>query len=173
MKAMKCSLSWKSLKLNEALTETRRATLGPSWQRASLLNVGRNKRQSSRGRWRADQSVSMTTIINKHGVCGEMCTAVATAQKEKIILVCLTLIVDQISAKYLVVYTSSSQVYTLCTLRLQATDLKKNKKKTLHLCRCGMRPLSELQQYKQNRSASMVFAPVHVCGYSAYSAVLC
>lgn len=34
-----------------------------------------NKRQSSRGRYGATRSVAMTTEVNKHGICGGVCTA--------------------------------------------------------------------------------------------------
>lgn len=44
-----------------------------------LIRTGEgNKCQSSKGRYRANQRVSMTPVVNKL-VCGEMCTALNTA----------------------------------------------------------------------------------------------
>lgn len=66
---------------NMVHTSTQMTTPGPAGtnarhtQRALLCTSEGSKRQSSMGRYRANHSVSMHTVANKHDVCGRMCTA--------------------------------------------------------------------------------------------------
>lgn len=61
----------------EKTTETETTLLS----RCNLWIIGAN-RQSARGEVRANLSVSMTTVVNKHAVCGGLCTAVLHRRRE-------------------------------------------------------------------------------------------
>ncbi len=54
-------------------------------EQPNLRSSGGNKRQSSRGQYRANQSVSMTTVINEQGVCGGMCCQWHSCLKEEVL----------------------------------------------------------------------------------------
>lgn len=51
-------------------------------QRVLLCASGGSKFESSRGQCGAIQRVSMATVVNRHGVCGGMCTAIPTTEKK-------------------------------------------------------------------------------------------
>lgn len=80
-KKLKCCISLQANGRNMVHTSTQMTTPGPAGtnarhtQRALLCTSEGNKRQSSMGRYRANHSVSMHTVANKHDVCGRMCTA--------------------------------------------------------------------------------------------------